>query len=114
MTSENPRRISLIIVGEDRTKTLLLNLLDRAVVGRGAESDEQPPELDLNPFGGAKSGVSRVHAAFSLDGEQVCIEDLDSTSGTRLNGLPLTPRERYRLRSQDELEFGRVRVTVKL
>lgn len=113
MASERPRRISLMIAGEDRTKTILLNLVDRAVVGRG-ESDENVPELDLNAFGGAKSGVSRVHAAFIVEDEFICVEDLNSTSGTRLNGLPLTPNERYRLRNQDELEFGRVRVTVKL
>lgn len=105
-------RISLAITGDNHTKTVQVDLTDRVVVGRGVESGE-PPDVDLNTFGGAESGVSRVHAAFVLDGDFVCIEDLDSTSGTRLNGLLLPPHEKFRLRSQDELEFGRVRVTVR-
>ncbi len=113
MASQTPQRISLSITSEHRSGTAQLTVTGRAIVGRSSDSGETVPDLDLAPYGGAEGGVSRVHAAFLLDGEQVCIEDLDSTSGTRLNGLPLTPHEQYRLRSQDELEFGRVRVVVR-
>lgn len=107
------RRISLTISGNNHTQAVQFELADRALVGRSGESVDSRPDVDLTPFGGAESGVSRVHAAFVLDGDHVCIEDLDSTSGTRLNGLLLPPHEPYRLRSQDELEFGQVRVTVR-
>lgn len=102
-----------MITGDERTGTTQLNLSERAIIGRSSDSGDTQPELDLAPYGGATGGVSRVHAALGLDGEHVYVEDLNSTSGTRLNGLPLTPHEQYRLRSQDELEFGRVRVVVR-
>ncbi|MBI5666953.1 MAG: FHA domain-containing protein [Chloroflexi bacterium] len=107
------RRITLTITGNSHTQTVQLELTNRAVIGRSVESGDARPDVDLTPFGGAESGVSRVHAALVLDGDHVSIEDLDSTSGTRLNGLLLPPHEPYRLRSQDELELGQVRVTVR-
>lgn len=113
MASDYPQHMSLTITGDLRTGTAHLTIAERAVIGRSSDSGESVPDLDLAPYGGAEGGVSRIHAAFLLDGEYICVEDLDSTSGTRLNGLALTPHEKYRLRSQDELEFGRVRVVVR-
>ncbi|MCA9894532.1 MAG: FHA domain-containing protein, partial [Anaerolineae bacterium] len=41
------------------------------------------------------------------------IEDLGSTNGTRINGFQLTPRQKYRLRDADELEFARLRTIIR-
>ncbi len=106
-------RLHLHIVSDERTGTLDLPIADRALVGR-VSSSGQAPDLDLTAYGAAQHGVSRRHAAFSYQDGSFYIEDLQSASGTRLNGLLLTPRRRYRLRDSDELEFGRVRVTVHL
>jgi pSer/pThr/pTyr-binding forkhead associated (FHA) protein len=107
------RRLRLQVVGDEgkTSKAITLQVVGRAVIGRA--SDETTPELDLTPFGGAAAGVSRVHAAFVCEGGAVYVEDLDSTSGTRINGFSLTPQQRYKLRDSDEVEFGRVRVTVR-
>jgi pSer/pThr/pTyr-binding forkhead associated (FHA) protein len=85
------------------------------VVGRSVEEGSRDLGLDLTEYGGSSQGVSRFHAAFSWDDDNqlVCVEDLGSTSGTRINGLPLEAHRTYHLRSGDELEFGRVRVTVR-
>lgn len=83
------------------------------MIGRADDSGPDAPGLDLTSYGAAEQGVSRVHAALSYEDGLVYVEDLGSTSGTRLNGLPLTAHQKYRLRSQDELEFGYVRVTMR-
>ncbi len=35
------------------------------------------------------ASISRRHVRFSLEGEQICIEDLNSSNGTRLNGTQI-------------------------
>jgi pSer/pThr/pTyr-binding forkhead associated (FHA) protein len=57
---------------------------DVFVVGRGNEADLQ---LD-------HESVSRRHAAFRLDGEQLVVEDLQSRNGTFVNGQPIAGRAR--------------------
>ncbi len=85
------------------------------LVGRKTEQgDSEGLGVDLTPYGGVEHGVSRNHAAFSYTDGQIYVEDLGSTSGTRLNGLTLHPSQKYRLRHNDELEFGSVRAVVLL
>lgn len=50
--------------------------------------------------------VSRMHAKFSLEGETVWMQDLNSTNGTYHNGMRLTPNEKVALESEDEVAFG--------
>lgn len=106
-------RLHLQIASDQRAGTFDLMIADRALVGRASDSGPKP-DLDLTDYGAAAHGVSRSHASFSYDAGSFFVEDLQSASGTRLNGLLLTPRRRYRLRDSDELEFGRIRVTIRL
>lgn len=50
--------------------------------------------------------VSRMHAKFSLEGETVWMQDLNSTNGTYHNGLRLSPNEKVALEPEDEIGFG--------
>jgi len=100
-------------VGEVNPKTLAVKLKERITVGRAGTEGEQP-DLDLSPFEALDKGVSRLHAAFLYRDEQICIEDLSSTNGTRINGLKLVPGKHYRLRNGDELELGSLRIVVRL
>ncbi len=119
MSQENPSggasspslRLVLRVEGSRRT-TVTLQVSDRVVVGRSDEDSEVKPGLDLGKFNGESNGVSRTHAAFVVQDHTICVEDLHSTNGTRLNGLELIPDEPYRLRDGDEIEFGQIRVTV--
>lgn len=103
-------RLVLTIGDERRLQSLVIQ--PRMVVGRGADTGE--PQIDLSPFGASDLGVSRQHAALTWDGEAMFIEDLDSTNGTRINGKPIEPRTPIRVRNEDELEFGSLRVMVKV
>lgn len=96
------------------TGSLHLPIMNRIVVGRADTDGGAQPSLDLGPYGGAAWGVSRVHAVITHEDNALYLEDLDSTSGTRINGLTLVPNRAYRLRDGDELEFGQTRVTIRL
>ena len=54
--------------------------------------------------------MSSYHCDFihTEDGYFIC--DRDSTNGTRLNNVPLTPDEMYPLKNSDLLQLGRVEV----
>lgn len=51
--------------------------------------------------------VSRLHARITKEGEEMYIEDLNSTNGTFKNGLRMEPYEKRRLEEGDEIKFGK-------
>lgn len=51
--------------------------------------------------------VSRLHAKIIREGEDVYIEDLNSTNGTYKNGLRLKPYEKRKLEEGDEIKCGK-------
>ncbi len=51
--------------------------------------------------------VSRYHAKVQQEDEDIILTDLDSTNGTRVNGMPIQIR---RLRPGDQIELGRSRL----
>lgn len=52
--------------------------------------------------------ISRIHACFSKEGEEICVTDLNSTNGTFKNGLRLEPNETTAIEPGDELRFGKM------
>ena len=51
------------------------------------------------------ASVSSHHAEFTRDGDEYILKDLDSTNGTRLNGISHTEG---RLKDGDQLTFGNI------
>ena len=82
------------------------------------ERDDLQINLDHFPFtvGRAREcdfvidspDVSRLHAQFDFDHQQVYITDLGSTNGTYLNNHPLEPNRQTKLRAGDEINVGNV------
>ncbi len=103
-----------LFVQIERQGAVTLSLDERVVIGR-SDGDDTGADLglDLAAYGGDKTGVSRRHAVFSWRDEAVWIEDLDSTNGTRINGLKLTPNHPYHLHDGDEIELGSARLVVR-
>jgi len=87
-------------------------ITERIVVGRTLDTDVV--DFDLTPYDAYHYGVSRHHAVMSLLDGYLYIEDLGSTNGTRINGFQLTSKQKYRLRDGDEIEFARLRMTIKI
>jgi hypothetical protein len=100
-------------IGDGPGRPMPVSIQQRLVLGRVMEGDGEPPDLDLTPFGGQHYGVSRRHVALVHQDRALYVEDLHSTNGTRLNGMPLARGGRYRLRNNDELELGSLRVLVR-
>lgn len=107
-----PWRLLMQIGGSSPT-TVGMEVADCLVVGRSDPTANYHPNLDLTPYGGQEHGVSRRHARVLQQDKALYIEDLGSVNGTRINGFELEANRPYRLRDGDELEFGRVRVTVR-
>lgn len=56
--------------------------------------------------------VSRAHALLRIDYDNILVEDLGSSNGTRVNAALLKPNNPITLRSGDTLEFGTVKLSV--
>ena len=74
---------------------------ERIVIGRGRKAD-----LAL-----AEATISRAHAVVGFDAKGFFVEDLDSTNGTLVNG---TSVGRQRLKNDDEIQMGKLRIGVTL
>jgi len=58
--------------------------------------------------------ISRHHAELRLQEGRLVVSDLDSTNGTRLNGVACLPGEVFLVQSGDELQLGDVRCSIVL
>jgi pSer/pThr/pTyr-binding forkhead associated (FHA) protein len=76
------------------------------LIGRSDPVKGVYPQVDLAPFGGDVSGVSRKHARLLFSSGQIAIEDLHSTNFTFVNRQKLDPGVPYPLRPGDELRMG--------
>jgi hypothetical protein len=88
--------LATVTVGELELDVVLRG--ERVTVGRLATSGIQLTDAN----------VSREHAAFVRDADGWAIEDLDSTNGTMLNGIPV---DRAALSDGDVVEIGLTRLT---
>jgi pSer/pThr/pTyr-binding forkhead associated (FHA) protein len=74
---------------------------DWLVIGRGRSADMVI----------AEATISRAHAAIGYDENGFYVQDLESTNGTLVNGAAV---ERQRLKTDDEIQMGRLIIGVEL
>jgi pSer/pThr/pTyr-binding forkhead associated (FHA) protein len=93
---------------------LRLPLSKTLVIGRISDlPGDVRPDVSLNNFGAVEHGISRQHVRITRKRDVVYLADLNSSTGTCLNGRPLT-RNCYRvLNSGDELQLGLLKLTIK-
>jgi len=95
----------------DTPNPLATMAVDEFILGRalGGSLEEI---VDLTPYGGFSSGVSRRHAMIRRKKNRFEIIDLDSTNGTWLNEKRLTPTKAYALPSGTTIRIGQLRLQV--
>ena len=72
----------------------------------GKPNDHTPPDIDVSGFPDSEI-VSRVHANIRVEGDAYYLEDVGSSNGTYINGLPLPVGNRHRLRPGDRIALGK-------
>jgi len=76
--------------------------------------DKIDVDLDLTPYGGGLYGVSRKHAKLEYsDNSYIFITDLDSTNGTTVCGVRLTPYQSCLLRDDDLIALGNLTLSIR-
>ena len=78
---------------------------------------DHPVLIGSQPGGGnivlPHDTVSRVHARLSLLGEDVFVEDLNSTNGTYIDGKAIPAREKKKLQNGSRIRFAEVEFTFR-
>jgi pSer/pThr/pTyr-binding forkhead associated (FHA) protein len=82
------------------------------LLGRADPTTGSRPDVDFTSVGGQDLGVSRHHAIVIPTDEGPCVIDLDTANGTAINGQRLVSGQRYRLRTGDRLELGKLALIV--
>lgn len=59
-------------------------------------------------------GISRQHLVIMNEGMMLTVMDLNSTNGTRLNQMPLTPYQKRILRFGDSLQLSSLTIKVQV
>lgn len=77
-----------------------------SVVRIGKPNDQTPPDIDVSGFPDSDI-VSRVHANLRVEGDVYYLEDVGSSNGTYINGMPLPVGNRHRLRAGDRIALGK-------
>ncbi|HML23640.1 MAG TPA: FHA domain-containing protein [Aggregatilinea sp.] len=76
------------------------------LIGRYAPESSIVPDINLEPYGAAQCGMSRLHAELCRQGNTLVISDMNSVNHTYVNGEQLSPKETRVMRDGDELRFG--------
>ena len=91
---------------------MLIEKAERVTLGRDMEDAGTSISIDLTPYGGAQSGVSRRHAVILVYQDMHLLQDLGSTNGTWLNAVCLPPQGSHVLKSGDMIQLGQIRMQV--
>ena len=86
--------------------------IDRPIV-IGTIAGGGSPGLDLS-FYDKDQYISRKHASITVVGDTYLLTDIDSTNGTKLNGVRLSPYVPATLHNGDFIQLGSVILQFKL
>jgi pSer/pThr/pTyr-binding forkhead associated (FHA) protein len=108
--------------GRAASKTLILSvqhggrielpLSKEVIIGRLDAERAVFPDVDFTNEMGIEKGLSRRHARISLREGRVVLEDLHSLNGTFLNATRLVPDLPYPLKDGDQVQLGKLLLTV--
>ena len=79
-------------------------------LGRISQGQSILPDIDLAPYDGYSQGVSRLHATLKLKENNLYIEDLGSSNGTRINDVKIDPHADQLVHHGDVISLGRFKI----
>jgi pSer/pThr/pTyr-binding forkhead associated (FHA) protein len=79
-------------------------------LGRISQGQSILPDVDLSPYNAYAQGVSRLHATLKLIREDLYIEDLGSSNGTRINNTKILPHQNQPIAHGDVITLGRFKI----
>jgi pSer/pThr/pTyr-binding forkhead associated (FHA) protein len=97
MTQPNRRKIEFFLYNNRSSD--FFRLYDGTTIGR-TEGEIPFPSDEL---------ISKKHCSFFISGNEIYIEDFDSTNKTKVNSVPIQPRRKRRIRLNDVIEVGNQR-----
>jgi hypothetical protein len=83
------------------------------LIGRGSASYLPSSYLDLGEFGAKQCGVARYHAQIEAKHNMLYLSDLESSTGTQLDGKPLAPHVSYTLHNWSQIVFGSLSMRIR-
>jgi pSer/pThr/pTyr-binding forkhead associated (FHA) protein len=97
-----------IAVMGNEAMTMTLQMNAELILGRVMSTQAEGNLIDLTPYHAGPFGVSRHHAKIIKTDSGYTLEDLQSTNGTWLNRVALTPKKTYPLQNGDEIRLGKL------
>jgi pSer/pThr/pTyr-binding forkhead associated (FHA) protein len=79
-------------------------------LGRISQGQSILPDIDLSPYNAYAQGVSRLHATLKLIQDELYIEDLGSSNGTRINNSKIPPHQNQPIHHGDVIALGRFKI----
>jgi hypothetical protein len=93
--------------------TVKFSLDSDLMIGRSGDRYGPYRFLDLQAYGGYRSGISRQHARITRTRDNALeLMDMGSSNGTTINGARIMPRQLYRLHDGDEIGFAALKVKI--
>ncbi|HAY84451.1 MAG TPA: hypothetical protein DCY42_05870 [Chloroflexi bacterium] len=79
-------------------------------LGRISQGQSILPDIDLAPYDAYSQGVSRLHATLKFKNDNLYVEDLGSSNGTRINENKIDPHTDQLVHHGDVLSLGRFKI----
>jgi len=99
------------VVGSAQPVTV--DIIRELVIGRDDKASGFQPDLDLTDYGAYRLGLSRRHAVFIRQKQQLLVKDLSSRNGTFVNGARIAANEPCLLGDGDEVKFGSMTMRIR-
>jgi pSer/pThr/pTyr-binding forkhead associated (FHA) protein len=90
----------------DFGEPIIVSINPVITLGRDDNKEAERNVVDFSRFGDMTLGISRKHAAIYFENNEFRIEDLGSTNGTWLNKHRLMPGKSQRLKNDDQIWLG--------
>ncbi len=89
-----------------------VQLGDDLTIGRLIANSDEKPDIDLEPYGGYRWGISRIHAKLCIQNNMPTVIDMNSTNGTWISSNRIQPEMPYQLMHGDIVRFGKLKVQI--